>query len=149
MPGAISAIAGMSRAGIGLAVVTNQACVGRGEVPMAVVEACHRRLSDLVAEAGGRIDQVLVATSSDDKHPDRKPNPGLVTRACSLLGCAPAEAWMVGDDARDILAARAGGARPALVLTGKGMATRTRHPEVPCFADLAAFADALLAGRLP
>jgi D-glycero-D-manno-heptose 1,7-bisphosphate phosphatase len=53
----------------------------------------------------------------------------------------------VGDALRDIQAARAVGARPILVRTGKGEATVIRGDGltgVAIYADLAAAADALL-----
>jgi D-glycero-D-manno-heptose 1,7-bisphosphate phosphatase len=50
---------------------------------------------------------------------------------------------MVGDAQRDLEAAAAAGARPMLVLTGKGAGTRDAGrlpPGTQVFADLAAFA---------
>ena len=50
---------------------------------------------------------------------------------------------MVGDSMRDLQAASAAGARPALVRTGFGAATERRLASgggVPVFDDLAAFA---------
>ncbi|MDZ4812340.1 MAG: HAD-IA family hydrolase [Pseudomonadota bacterium] len=46
-----------------------------------------------------------------DSLPDKKPHPAPVLEACRLLGVDPAQAVMVGDDARDIEAARAAGTR--------------------------------------
>jgi len=53
---------------------------------------------------------------------------------------------MVGDGLRDVQAAAAAGARPVLVLTGKGQKTQTEGnlpPGTQVFADLAAFAEYL------
>jgi D-glycero-D-manno-heptose 1,7-bisphosphate phosphatase len=56
------------------------------------------------------------------------------------------ETHMVGDARRDLEAAAAAGARPVLVLTGKGRKTR-EEGDLPAgtqvFADLAAFAERL------
>jgi D-glycero-D-manno-heptose 1,7-bisphosphate phosphatase len=146
IPGAIAAIAALSRAGYAVALITNQACIGRGEVSAATVAAIHAGLAAEIAAAGGRLDGIYVAAATDPADPDRKPNPGLVLRAQADLGFVPAETWLVGDDSRDIEAARRAGVRPALVLTGKGVAAHVAYPDVPAFADLAAFAQALLAG---
>ena len=51
---------------------------------------------------------------------------------------------MVGDALRDLQAAAAAGARPVLVLTGKGKKTRAAGglpPGTETFRDLAAFVD--------
>ena len=57
-----------------------------------------------------------------------------------------ADVYMVGDARRDLEAAAAAGARPVLVLTGKGKKTQAEG-ELPAqtevFADLAAFAEQL------
>jgi D-glycero-D-manno-heptose 1,7-bisphosphate phosphatase len=54
------------------------------------------------------------------------------------------EAYMVGDAVRDMQAAAAAGARPVLVLTGKGRKTQAAG-DLPqgtlIFDDLAAFAE--------
>jgi D-glycero-D-manno-heptose 1,7-bisphosphate phosphatase len=56
----------------------------------------------------------------------------------------------VGDSYRDLVAARAVGAVPILVRTGKGERTLRAYEnelaDVAVFPDLAAFADALLGG---
>jgi HAD superfamily hydrolase (TIGR01458 family) len=50
-----------------------------------------------------------------------KPSPAIYRRACALLGVAPGEAMMVGDDLEsDLPPARSIGMRTCLVRTGKG-----------------------------
>ena len=56
------------------------------------------------------------------------------------------ETYMVGDALRDVQAAAAAGARPVLVLTGKGKKTSEEGnlpPGTQVFPDLAAFAEHL------
>jgi D-glycero-D-manno-heptose 1,7-bisphosphate phosphatase len=56
------------------------------------------------------------------------------------------DTYMVGDAQRDLEAAAAAGARPVLVLTGKGAKTRDEGrlpPHTRVFPDLAAFAQHL------
>lgn len=50
----------------------------------------------------------------------RKPDPLPVLAACQQLGVAPAQALMVGDDARDIVAGRAAGCTTIAVTWGYG-----------------------------
>ncbi|TMG72710.1 MAG: D-glycero-beta-D-manno-heptose-1,7-bisphosphate 7-phosphatase, partial [Betaproteobacteria bacterium] len=54
--------------------------------------------------------------------------------------------YMVGDALRDVQAAASAGARPVLVLTGKGQKTQAESdlpPGTQVFPDLAAFAEHL------
>jgi D-glycero-D-manno-heptose 1,7-bisphosphate phosphatase len=56
------------------------------------------------------------------------------------------ETYMVGDARKDLAAAAAAGAKPVLVLTGKGRRTRDEGglpAGTQVFADLAAFAEQL------
>ena len=56
------------------------------------------------------------------------------------------DTYMVGDSRKDLEAAAAAGARPVLVLTGKGRKTRDEGnlpSGTQVFADLAAFAEQL------
>ena len=159
IPGSLAALIALTRAGWQVAIVTNQACIGRGAVAASVVDDIHAELAaQVVAGAGGAISRPLhffVSASADPADPDRKPNPGLIHRAHAALTFERATTWLVGDDQRDVLAARAAGVKPALVLTGKGSAAHAalsnmpNVSDVPVFADLQTFATALIAGSLP
>lgn len=103
-------------------VVTNQSAIGRGIATRADVERIHRKMSERVAEAGGRIEDIFYCPHVPaDGCRCRKPEPGLVLRACRRLGIEPAASAMVGDSARDIeCALRAGCGATVLVRTGNG-----------------------------
>lgn len=148
VPGSLAALVALTQTGWHVAVVTNQACIGRGSVTAAVVDALHADLSAKVMAGGGQPLHFFVSSSADPGDPDRKPNPGLIHRAHAALGFERATTWLVGDDQRDVLAARAAGVRPALVLTGKGPAAHAALPDVPVFADLQTFVTALIEGSL-
>ena len=67
-----------------------------------------------------------------------KPSPAVYRTACALLGVAPAEAMMVGDDPdSDLAPARAIGMRTCLVRTGKGASFGIAEADLD-LADLAA-----------
>ncbi|MBF0178001.1 MAG: HAD-IIIA family hydrolase [Magnetococcales bacterium] len=135
----------LREAGVATLVVTNQACVGKGLVTPATLEAIHARLAAEIAEAGGEITQFyLCAHRNEDRCACRKPAPGLILRAQQEWGFDPSQTWMVGDAERDIQAAEAAGCRAALVRTGKGEITVLRRPDVPAFADLPAFVENFL-----
>ena len=53
-----------------------------------------------------------------DTYPERKPHPLPLLKAAEAIGIAPADCVYVGDDARDIEAARAAGMRSVVALWG-------------------------------
>ena len=74
-----------------------------------------------------------------------KPSADFFAAAIDSLGCAPADAVMIGDDVEaDIAGAQAAGMRGVLVQTGKYQAddeTRIAPPPAAVLADLSAAAD--------
>jgi D-glycero-D-manno-heptose 1,7-bisphosphate phosphatase len=149
IPGAAEAVARLSRAGWTVAVVTNQAGVGRGFLTLDSLQAIHQKLRDAIAAAGG----VLAGIFTCPHHPDenchcRKPKPGLLLQAAESLSLDLSACYIVGDSPRDIVAGHAVGCKTVLALTG-----HTKHytPEVfpnpqpdLTFTDLTAFADHLI-----
>ena len=97
LPGA-AALGGLAAAGYALVVVTNQAGVARGRYDEAAVEAVHRRLAELLAGVGVRLDAVLYCPH----HPEgtvpgyaracrcRKPGPGMFSPCRSTQRVAAA-----------------------------------------------------------
>lgn len=126
-------------------VVTNQACVARGELCRAGLAAIYECMRSGIEAAGGRIDDIFVCTHGpDDGCACRKPKPQLIHDAQRAWGFAPHETWFVGDARREVEAALAAGCRPALVLTGQGQRTAQELPNVPTYASLQAFVEALV-----
>lgn len=154
LPGAIEAIARLSRAGYDVYVATNQSGVGRGLIPPGELEAMHRRMVQLVEEQGGRLAGIYYCPHVlEDGCGCRKPKPGLLDRIRADAGVAELTGVpLIGDSLRDLEAAAARGCRPILVRTGKGRAAEAALHESPHLAgvaiydDLAAAAQALLTG---
>ena len=148
LPGSLEAIAQLCDAGISVAVATNQSGVGRGLMSAEALTAIHDRLGQAVREAGGHLAGVFFCPHTpSDQCRCRKPLPGLLRQIESELGLAVAGEYMVGDSLRDLQAATAAGALPALVRTGYGRATEQQLAEgsdVPVFDNLSAFAGWLL-----
>ena len=149
LPGAIDAMARLYHAGYRLAVITNQSGLARGLFQRSDLEAMHQRLAELLDAQGARIDALYFCPHGPDDGCDcRKPAPGMFLRLASEHGVDLSATWALGDAYRDIQAAEAAGARPALVRTGKGERTLAAHPElpeqIPVFASLADFADRIL-----
>lgn len=136
--GARSGAALLAAAGYRLLVVTNQACVGRGQLDAETLDTIN---AELDRRLGGVISEYFVCPhAAEDGCDCRKPRTALLERARDAWGFTPADTWFVGDDGRDVEAAEQFGCRPALLRTGKGRATRHHHPGVPVWDDLHAFA---------
>ena len=141
LPDVDRAISLLERKGYRMLVITNQACVGRGELTIGELERIHLKMREQLAAEVTRIEKIYVCPHTDDEGCDcRKPRPGLVEQAQRDFGFEPRETWLIGDDLRDIRAAVAAGCRPALVRTGKG-ARVDPPPGVPVFGDLMDFAQ--------
>lgn len=116
--GAAEAIARFNRAGVPVAVVTNQAGVARGLYSIADVSEVHGCIADRLAERGAHVDRFFFcpyhpkgtvpefARNSDD----RKPMPGMARAAAGALGLDLTSSWVVGDRAEDVGLAEAVGA---------------------------------------
>jgi len=61
--------------------VTNQRGVGRGLMTEDALMEIHGDMMKSIRAANGRIDQIYYCTSTDNTHPNRKPNPGMALQA--------------------------------------------------------------------
>lgn len=153
IPGSLGAIARLTQAGYTVVVATNQSGVGRGYFDVETLHAIHDKMNRAVTLAGGRIEAIFFCPHSPQDHcACRKPRPGLLRDIAARLQIDLSGVPAIGDSLRDIQAARAVGARPILVRTGKGEKTAARGEGlagVPVYPDLAAAVDALLAASSP
>jgi D-glycero-D-manno-heptose 1,7-bisphosphate phosphatase len=147
--GSLEAIARFTQAGFRVVVATNQSGVGRGLFNMATLNATHDKMHKAVNQLGGRIDAVFFCPHAQDAGcACRKPQPGMLLEIAGRFNVALAGVPAIGDSLRDLQAASAAGARPILVLTGKGQQTLKSGglPEgTEIHQDLAAAALALAA----
>lgn len=147
LPGAVEAIANLSKAGWTVAVATNQSGLARGYYAPQTLTAMHDRLRDLVAEQGGELGLVVHCPHGPNDGCDcRKPKPGMLKTIAAHYHTDLAGVWFVGDSRGDLEAAVAVDCQPVLVKTGKG--EKTLGMELPqgtlIFDDLAAVAAQLL-----
>ncbi|MGE3175443.1 MAG: D-glycero-alpha-D-manno-heptose-1,7-bisphosphate 7-phosphatase [Planctomycetota bacterium] len=123
LPGVRPALERLRAAGFALVVVTNQSGIARGYYGERDLAAVHRRMQE-------QLGPVLRAFLHCPHHPDedgpyggpcdcRKPAPGLLHRARTLLGVDFEGSYLVGDSARDVLAARGLPLRTVHVRSGK------------------------------
>lgn len=148
--GSIDAIARLSSAGFTVAVATNQSGIARKLIDLPTLESIHRKLRNMVREAGGDLGKIVYCPHHPDESCEcRKPAPGMLLKLSRQYGVPLDRVPVVGDSLRDIEAARAAGARPILVLTGNGKDTAVSLAKsgdyVETYLDLAAAAATILA----
>ncbi len=112
----------LKAAGFLLVVATNQPDVGRGTLPMSVVEEVHAHLRSLLP-----LDRIEVCTHPGKGASEcdcRKPRPGMLLRAARELSIDLRQSWMVGDRWRDIDCGHAAGCRTIFIDYGYDEALR-------------------------
>ncbi len=118
--GAAKAVRRLNDAGWAVAAVTNQSGVARGLFDEAQVGRFHAAMDAALAELRAHIDawyycpfhpDAVVPAYRHGDHPDRKPNPGMVLRALADFAVPPERAFLIGDQASDVEAARRAGVR--------------------------------------
>jgi D-glycero-D-manno-heptose 1,7-bisphosphate phosphatase len=145
LPHVSEAIAELNRKGYRVLVITNQACVGRGELTLDELERIHESMLRDVRVTGGEIERIYVCPHTDEDECDcRKPRPGLLNRARQDFGFEPSQTWMIGDAGRDVAAAISAGVRAALVRSDREPAY-SPPDDVPVFDDLMHFAQEISA----
>jgi D-glycero-D-manno-heptose 1,7-bisphosphate phosphatase len=145
--GSLEAIARLTQAGYRVVVATNQSGIARGLFTTRTLFAIHDTLQRALGQLGGRIDAFFFCPHAADAGCEcRKPQPGMLLEVSRRFNISLKDTYMVGDSRKDLEAAAAAGARPVLVLTGKGRQARDEGslpPGTQVFADLAAFAEQL------
>jgi D-glycero-D-manno-heptose 1,7-bisphosphate phosphatase len=151
IPGSLEAMARLYHGGFRLAIASNQSGLSRKLFTIDDLNAIHRKMTRDLAVLGAQVEAVFFCPHGPGEGCRcRKPRPGLLEDIGARLQLGLTGVPCIGDSHRDLLAARAVGALPILVRTGKGEATLGAHrnelDDVAVFADLAAAADALLGG---
>jgi histidinol-phosphate phosphatase family protein len=160
LPGAAEAIRRLNQSGRLAVVVTNQPVLARGDVTEAELDRIHARLETQLGQGGAYLDGLYICPH----HPDRgfagevpalkiecdcrKPEPGLIDRACRDLQIGRAQSWLVGDTTADIECGRRAGVHTVLVRTGHAGRDdkRVLRPDY-VMPDLPAAVDWILRGH--
>lgn len=146
--GAAEAIGKLTRAGVAVAICTNQPEVGRGAMTREQLDAVHDALQARLREGGATVDRIFTCTSIF-KCPRRKPGAGMLREALAAFGASAAETPFIGDQVDDLQAAFHAGCPRVLVKTGLGdKALAAGLPQyvapVAIYADLAEAVQGLL-----
>lgn len=151
VPGSLDAVARLHRAGFTIAIATNQSGLARGLFTADTLARIHDRMLQAVAAAGGEVDGIFFCPHGPEDGCDcRKPRPGLYHQVAAAFSRDLTGVPVVGDSRRDLEAAAVVGARPILVLTGKGAETFAAGglpAGTEVYPDLAAAAAALVESR--
>ncbi len=160
LPGTATAIRRLNRSGTLAVVVTNQPVVARGDVSLEGLGRIHARLESKLGAGGAFLDGIYFCPHHPDKGfpgevPElkgqcncRKPEPGLIDKACRDLGIGRHDSWMVGDTTTDIEAGRRAGLRTVLLRSGYAGAD-AKHATRPDYIapDLADAVEWILNGH--
>jgi len=130
--GAAEVIRRANEEGFPVIIVTNQSGVGRGMYGWPEFAAVQDAMLRALAAQTAFVNAVFacpfhgdgVAPWNVDDHPDRKPGPGMLTRAAAMFPIDLGTSWIIGDRAGDLGAGRHAG------LAG-GMHVMSVHGEIP------------------
>jgi len=125
-------------------IVSNQRGVGKGLMTEADLHSIHQHMLKQIETGGGRVDHIYYCTSTDNKHPDRKPNPGMALQAKKDFPYINlSRSIMVGNKPSDMLFGRNAGVHTVFVKTTNPHHLLP-HPDVDLvFDSLIDFAKAL------
>jgi D-glycero-D-manno-heptose 1,7-bisphosphate phosphatase len=151
--GSLEAIALLNHAGYIVVVASNQSGLARGYFDIEALTAMHRKMDDLLAKVGGRIDAVFYCPHGpDDGCSCRKPKPGMLLEIGQRFNVSLDDLTFIGDTVADVKTARNALARAILVRTGKGRKAEKilqsdNDEAVPVYDDRASAVRAILRDR--
>ncbi len=129
-------------------VISNQRGVGRELMTEDELIHINQNMIAEIEAGGGRIDNVYYCTSTDNKHPDRKPNPGMAFRAKAgdqQIGLD--RSLMIGNKLSDMRFGRNAGIYTVFIAS-TNPETAFPHPDIDLrFETISDFAKALLNSR--
>ncbi len=132
LPGTLRALNLLARLDLPIVVITNQAIINRGIVPVDAIHDLHARMIEQVRRANGRIDHVYYCPHRPDERCDcRKPEPGLLLRSAAELNVDLCRSVFVGDAISDIIAGKRAGCGTVLVRSGRGRRASRRIDDDP------------------
>ncbi len=150
LDGSLEAIARLNHGGYTVVVASNQSGLARGYFDIEALTAMHRKMEEMLAKVGGRVDAIFYCPHGPDDGCDcRKPKPGMLLEIGQRFNVPLKDVVFIGDSISDVKAAKSAHAKAMLVRTGKGVKAekilQTECKEgVPVFDDLASAVTAIL-----
>jgi len=116
LPGAVEAIARMTRAGLTVIVVSNQRGIALGRVSVEQLELIHGQMRSHLARQGARLDAIYYCPHDQGECNCRKPDIGLFEQAAKDFPDVNADnSAVIGDSLSDIQAGRRLGMRTIFI----------------------------------
>lgn len=147
-PWTIEALCRLYNAGFELFVISNQQGVSLGLTPESELVRMGELLQGALRANGAEIKKFYYATAlSSERHPWRKPAPGMILAARDEFGLDLRGTFMVGDKYTDIECGSRAGCRTVLVESGvtpPGVGADWDFPPEATFANLANAAEYLI-----
>ncbi len=138
--GSLEAISMLNKAGMKVAIASNQSGIARGYFTEETLHRIHEKMHYELAQHGGHIDKVFYCPHGPKDACDcRKPKPGLLFQAFQYFDIKPEQAYFIGDSQRDIEAAHAAGCSPIFV--GKKIIAQT---DILSYSNLLEFVKTFL-----
>ncbi len=122
LPSVRETLSRLTRAGYGLAIVSNQPAAAKGKTTRENLEKVNAKVLELAQAKGGHIlSSHICYHRSEDQCACRKPRTGLLEEAFRLhKGFARESSWIVGDSESDIMAGQSFGLKTAMLADPKG-----------------------------
>lgn len=133
IPGSTEAIKRFSAIFGKIIIITNQRGIGKGLMDEVALGEIHQHMIECIENEGGRIDALYYCAIADDKHHDRKPNPGMALEAALMFHEINfSRTIMVGDKMSDMQLGRNIGAYTILIDPAQSFPP---HPDVDLCLD--------------
>ena len=151
--GSLEAISRLNHSGYTVAIATNQPGLAKGHFDVEVLMNMHKKMDDMLARLGGRIDAVFYCPhEASDGCACRKPKPGMLLDIGQRFNVSLKDVTFIGDSISDINTAKHAHAKAMLVRTGKGVKAEkilqadssTGKSSVPVYDDLASAVTAII-----
>ena len=144
IPHSLHAIARLNQAGYRVMVASNEPEIVAGSPDIDNLTQCYAELHQLLAKVGAHISGLFFCRHDRQSGcACRKPQAGLYEQIALRLGVELTDVPVIGDELSDLQPAVAIGARPILVLTGKGASQQAKVlAEIPATAVYANLAEA-------
>lgn len=122
IPGSLEAIALLNKAGIKVAIASNQSGLARGYFTEDTLQKIHEKMLNELRQHHGHVDKIFYCPHGPkDNCLCRKPKPGMLLQAFKYFNITPEETCFAGDSQRDIDAAAAAGCHSALIDTNNSL----------------------------
>ncbi|MCC2666239.1 MAG: D-glycero-beta-D-manno-heptose,7-bisphosphate 7-phosphatase [Gammaproteobacteria bacterium] len=147
IPGSLTAIADLNRAGYRVVIATNQSGIARGLYDLETLSRIHEKLIRELATIGGYIEEIFFCPHLPSDNCDcRKPKTGMFKQIQKKYLADLSNTFFIGDSLTDMQAAIAVPCKPIFLLS-KGEHILASYPEfltIPRFPDLSTAVQSIL-----